>query len=164
MSNSTIVANKIVLMHYTLTTNEGEVLDSSREGEPLPYLHGHANIVPGLEAALEGKSAGEKLKVVVTPEEGYGVRQDIPPQPVERTAFPADLDIQEGMQFFAEGPDGSPIPVWVEGLEEGTVLITGNHPLSGVTLNFDVEIVSISDASDEEIAHGHVHGPGGHHH
>ena len=164
MSDQTVAADKVILMHYTLTNDTGEVLDSSRDGDPLPYLHGHANIVPGLEAALEGKSAGEKLTVAVPPEEGYGVRQDIPAQPVDRAAFPAELQIVPGMQFFAEGPDGSPIPVWVEGVEDGNVLITGNHPLAGVTLNFDVEIVSIRDASDDEIAHGHVHGPGGHHH
>lgn len=164
MSESTVAADKVILMHYTLTNDAGEVLDSSRDGEPLPYLHGHANIVPGLEAALEGKAAGEKLQVAVPPKEGYGERHDIPAQPVQREAFPAELEIAPGMQFFAEGPDGSPIPVWVEAVEGGNVMITGNHPLAGETLNFDVEIVSIRDASDDEIAHGHVHGPGGHHH
>ncbi len=163
MSDSNVAADKVVLMHYTLTNDAGEVLDTSRDGEPLPYLHGHANIVPGLEAALEGKAAGEKVQVAVPPEEGYGPLQDIPAQPVDRGAFPAELEIIPGMQFFAEGPDGSPIPVWVESVEDGNVLITGNHPLAGVTLNFDVEIVSVRDASDDEIAHGHVHGPDGAH-
>lgn len=164
MSTEAIEDGKVVAIHYTLTNDAGEELDSSAGGEPLYYLHGHQNIVPGLESQLSGKKPGDTLTVAVPPEEGYGLPSEAPAQPIERTAFPPGTAIEAGMAFFAQGPGGQPLQVFVTDVTETEVFITTDHPLAGVTLNFDVEIVEIRDASEEELAHGHVHGPGGHHH
>ncbi len=163
MSDTTIAAGKVVFFHYTLTNDAGETIDSSRGGQPLPYLHGASNIVPGLEKQLEGKALGDKLQAVVTPEEGYGVRRG-EAMPVPRDQFPDDIELQPGMQFFGEDPDGNRFPLWIAAVEDEMVLVDPNHPLADVTLHFDVEIMSIRDASDEEKDHGHPHRPGMHHH
>jgi len=155
--------NKIVVMNYTLTTDDGEVLDQSDDGS-FAYLHGADNIIRGLEGALTGKTVGDKMNVKVLPAEGYGERNDEMVQVVGKDMFEADAEIEVGMQFHAEGPDGHPIMITVAAIEGDDVTIDGNHPLAGVNLNFDVSIIEIRDASEEEIAHGHVHGPDGHHH
>ncbi len=161
---STIADGKIVTFHYTLTNAAGDVVDTSlNSGEPLPYLHGGMNIVPGLERELTGKSVGDKLNVTVSPADGYGIRDESMTQEVPRDAFPEDVDIQVGMQFVAQSNQG-PVPIWIRAVSEEAVLIDQNHPLAGETLHFDVEIVSIREATDEEITHGHPHGPGGHAH
>lgn len=154
---------KIVVMNYTLTTDDGEVLDQSDDGT-FAYLHGAQNIISGLESALVGKSAGDTLNVKVAPEDGYGERNDEMVQVVGKEMFEADAEIEVGMQFNAEGPEGHPIMITVAAIEGNDVTIDGNHPLAGVNLNFDVSVVEVKDASEEEIAHGHVHGPDGHHH
>ncbi|WP_261841367.1 FKBP-type peptidyl-prolyl cis-trans isomerase [Aliamphritea ceti] len=158
-----VADNKIVLIHYTLTNAEGEVLDSSAGGEPLAYLHGQGNIVPGLENALTGKSAGDKQQVEVSAEEGYGLPNEELIQEVERTAFEGIDTIEVGMQFMAQTPWGEQ-PVVVTSVTDETVVVDGNHPLAGQVLNFDVEVVEVRDASAEELEHGHAHGAGGHHH
>ncbi len=163
MSDNTIQAGKVVFFHYTLTNDAGETIDSSRGGNPLPYLHGAGNIVPGLEKQLEGQALGASLTAVVQPEEGYGVRSGHP-MPVPREQFPADIDIQPGMQFFGEDPEGRRFPLWIAAVEDDKVLVDPNHPLAGVVLHFDVEVMSIREASDEEKEHGHPHLPGMPHH
>jgi FKBP-type peptidyl-prolyl cis-trans isomerase SlyD len=163
MSNQDrIGSGKVVVMKYTLTDQAGKVLDESGD-EGMDYLHGGENIVPGLEKQLEGRAVGDKLKAVVSPAEGYGEREG-DSQKVPRSAFPDDTDIEVGMQFVAEDSDGEPMPVWVVGVTPQEVEIDANHPLAGITLTFDVEIVSIRQGTDDEIAHGHPHGPDGHHH
>jgi len=159
----TIADNKVVTLNYTLTDDEGTVIDKSDDGSFL-YLHGASNIIPGLENALTGKTAGDELKVTVSPEDGYGERDDARLESVPREMFPTDSDIEPGMQFHAEGPEGQMITVTVAKVDDDTVTIDGNHPLAGVQLNFDVKVVEIRDASAEELEHGHVHGPEGHHH
>lgn len=159
----TIAENKVVTLNYTLTDDAGTVLDKSNDGSFL-YLHGASNIIPGLENALTGKAAGDELKVTVTPEEGYGERDDARKESVPREMFPADTDIEAGMQFHAEGPGGQMITVTVIEVGDDTVTVDGNHPLAGVQLNFDVKVVEVRDASAEELEHGHAHGPEGHHH
>lgn len=155
---------KVVTIHYTLKGDDGDVIDSSSGGEPLEYLHGAGNIVPGLETAMSGKGVGDKFNVAVTPDEGYGEIEGDGPRPVPRTSFPPDADLEIGMQFFVRGPDGQPFPVWVAGVSDSEVMVDPNHPLAGETLHFDVEVMSIRDASQEEIEHGHPHGPHGHDH
>lgn len=155
---------KVVAFHYTLTTPEGIVVDSSAGRDPLVYLQGAGNIVPGLERQLAGRTIGDRFDAVVDPEEGYGPRRFGPPQAVPRDAFPEGAEIEEGMQVGAQGPDGEMIPLWVARVEDDTIWLDRNHPLAGVTLHFAVEIVGIRDASENELAHGHPHGPGGHHH
>ncbi|MBJ95926.1 MAG: peptidylprolyl isomerase [Rickettsiales bacterium] len=149
------------MFHYLLKNSEGEVLDSSDGADPLVYLHGAGNIVPGLEEELLGKTVGDKMSVIVPPEKAYGVRGGPGPQPVERSAFPADVELSAGMQFFAEAPDGSPLALWIVELSDDKVMVDANHPLAGVTLHFDVEITGLRDATDEEREHGHPHGPDG---
>ncbi len=166
-SGTTIGDGNVVLFHYTLKNAEGEVLDTSDGADPLFYLHGGGNIVPGLEEELTGKSVGDKMSVVVPPEKGYGVRGGPGPQPVERSAFPPEVELEAGMQFHAEAPDGSPLTLWISAVEGDQVLVDANHPLAGVTLHFDIEVTGIRSATEDELAHGHPHGPdgtAGHHH
>lgn len=158
-----ISPNKVVSIHYTLKNDAGDVLDTSSGREPLAYLHGSGNIIPGLEKALEGKSSGEKMNVSIAPEEGYGERHEGLIQDVPRDAFQGVEDIQPGMQFHAQGPSG-PMVVTVKEVGDNTVKVDGNHPLAGETLHFDVEVADVREATAEEQEHGHVHGAGGHDH
>jgi FKBP-type peptidyl-prolyl cis-trans isomerase SlyD len=158
-----IAHEKVVSIHYTLTNSEGTVLDSSSGGDPLAYLHGFGNIIPGLESALEGKATGDKLSVTVEPEQGYGARDERLVQAVPRSAFKGVEELAPGMQFQAQGPQGNRLVV-VTQVADSEVTVDANHPLAGQTLHFDVEISEIRDATAEELEHGHVHGPGGHHH
>jgi FKBP-type peptidyl-prolyl cis-trans isomerase SlyD len=157
-----IAQNSVVAFHYTLTNDAGEVLDSSEGREPLTYLHGAGNIVPGLEKELEGHAAGEKIQATVTPEEGYGEKQSQLVQEVPRDAFQGVESVEPGMQFQAQ-TQGGPLMVTVTQVEGDTVIVDGNHPLAGQTLNFDVEIAEVRAASEEEVEHGHVHGEGDSH-
>jgi FKBP-type peptidyl-prolyl cis-trans isomerase SlyD len=159
-----IAQDKVVLIHYTLTNDKGEVLDSSSGGEPLAYLHGQGNIIAGLEKALEGKQAGDKLDVKVAPAEGYGERDDKLVQQVPRRAFSGAQNVRPGMQFHAQTSQGHTRVVTVTGVVGDMVMVDGNHPLAGEHLNFAVEVTEVRDPSEEERSHGHVHGPGGHHH
>lgn len=140
------------------------MLDSSAGGEPLSYLHGAGNIVPGLERELTGHEVGDRFAAVVAPEEGYGTRSGPEPQQVSRTRFPRDMELRAGMQFYAEGPDQRPFPLWVVDVTDEHVTVDHNHPLAGMTLHFEVEVTEIREASPEELAHRHPHGPGGAHH
>lgn len=158
-----IADQRVVVMHYTLTNSQGEVLDSSQGNEPLTYLHGAGNIIPGLEKALVGKQAGDKLTVQVQPAEGYGERRAELVQQVPKRAFQGVNDIKPGMSFQAQGQHG-PMRVMVTHVVGDMVTVDGNHPLAGEVLNFDVEVAEVRAATAEEMQHGHVHGPGGHHH
>lgn len=163
-SKDVIGENKVVGFHYTLSNDKGETLESSNSSEPMSYLHGAENIVPGLERQMVGHTVGDKFSAEVPPDEGYGERDESAAQAVPRSSFPDDVEIEPGAQFTAEAPDGSLMPVWVTAVDATTVHIDRNHPLAGETLRFQIEVVSIRDATKEEIAHGHPHGPGGHHH
>lgn len=158
-----IANQRVVYIHYTLTNDAGEVLDSSRGAEPLAYLQGGGNIIPGLENALVGKTAGDKLVVKVAAAEGYGERNEQLVQNVPRRAFQGIKDIQPGMSFTAQG-NGGPMRVVVTRVIGDMVTVDGNHPLAGENLTFDVEITEVRAATEEELSHGHVHGAGGHHH
>jgi FKBP-type peptidyl-prolyl cis-trans isomerase SlyD len=158
-----IEKNKVVSIDYTLTGDDGQVLDSSQGREPLAYLHGAGNIIPGLETALEGKSEGDQLNVQVPPDQAYGPRDERMVQPVPRAAFQGVADIQPGMQFQANTNAGTRL-ITVVGVQGDQVTIDANHPLAGATLNFDVKVVNVRDATEQEKSHGHVHGPGGHQH
>ena len=158
MSESTTVsADKVVAFDYTLSSNEGQSLESS-DGDPLVYLHGHGNIVPGLERQIEGRAAGETFTAVVEPHEGYGERIDEEPVAVPRTQFPPELQIEAGMQFAAEDDEGNEIPVWVIAVEQDLILVDPNHPLAGQKLTFDITLHTVRDATPAELADGHPHG------
>ena len=149
--------NLVVSMHYKLTDNDGNVLDSSEGAEPLTYLHGAGNIIPGLEKELVGKVEGDSHQVKVEPDEGYGEIDPELIQTVDIAAFQGVESVEVGMSFEAQAADGSVQHIVIKNVEGEEVTIDANHPLAGVTLNFDVDIVSVRDATEEEIDHGHVH-------
>ena len=156
--------NSAVSFHYSLADDEGQQLDSSVGKEPLAYLHGAGNIIPGLENALTGKAVGDSMTVAVSAAEGYGEVQQELIQDVPRTSFQGVEQIEVGMQFEAQTGQGGTVPVTVTAVTDETVTVDGNHPLAGKNLNFDVSIEAVRDATAEELEHGHVHGPGGHEH
>jgi FKBP-type peptidyl-prolyl cis-trans isomerase SlyD len=158
----TIAKDKVAVIDYTLTDDEGNTIDQSKNGE-FAYLHGASNIIPGLEKALEGKIGGYETQVTVAPAEGYGELDPNAIQRIPRNMFPEDMDIQPGMQFQAQSPEGAMAVLTVVETEDDTVVADSNHALAGKTLHFDVKVISVRDASAEELEHGHVHGPGGHH-
>jgi len=158
-----IAADSVVLIHYTLKDDNGAVLDSSSGGEPLAYIQGHGNLVAGLEKALEGKQGGNTLAVTVAPAEGYGTRDEKLVQRVPKRALQGSGEIRKGMQFQGRTDDGMRL-FTVTAVVGDMVSLDGNHPLADQTLYFDVEVVSVRAATEEELEHGHVHGAGGHHH
>ena len=165
--SETVGHNSVVAIHYTLTNDAGAVLDSSRERDPMPYLHGHNNIVVGLEKALEGKSVGDKLVVDVSPADGYGERTGPGPQAVPRREFPKDVQLEVGMSFMSEGSDGERVALHITDIRGSRVFVDINHPLAGENLHFDVEITMVRPANESEQKHGHPHGldgTSGHHH
>lgn len=151
--------NKVVSIHYTLKNENGEVLDSSENREPLSYIHGQGNIIPGLENALTGEESGAEVDVTVTPEEGYGERHEQLIQDVPMSAFEGVDEVKPGMQFQAQTEAG-PRVITVQEVGEEEVKIDGNHPLAGETLHFKVKVDEVRDASEQELEHGHVHGEG----
>lgn len=147
--------NLVVSMHYKLTNDEGTLLDSSDGGEPLTYLHGASNIIPGLEKELVGKIEGSTLKVRVEPAEAYGEVVDEMVHTVDKSAF-NDADIEVGMTFHAQSPEGDTQQITIKAVDGDQVTIDANHPLAGVALTFDVEVVSIREATEDEITKGHT--------
>jgi FKBP-type peptidyl-prolyl cis-trans isomerase SlyD len=158
-----ITRDSVVTIHYTLKDDAGTVIDSSSGGEPLAYLHGHGNIVPGLERELTGKKTGDKLSVKITPSEGYGEYDPNLTQTVPRRSLRGIKDVQAGMHLHAQTEEGTRT-VTVTRVVGDMVTLDGNHPLAGKNLNFDIQIEDVRQATEEELSHGHVHGPHGHHH
>lgn len=159
-----IASNKVATLHYTLKDDKGALIESSVGNEPLAYIHGVGNLIPGLEAKLEGKQAGDKLSVVVPAEDAYGERDEELIEEVERSEFDEGEELEVGKEFQYDDEDGNVFHVRVVKVGEKMVTIDGNHPLAGQTLAFEVEVLGVRDASKEELEHGHVHGEGGHHH
>lgn len=157
----TIAADHVVGFNYTLTDDDGTVIDTSEGREPMYYLHGYSNIIPGLEDHLTGKTTGYKGNVSIPPAEAYGEMVGPGPQPVERGAFPPGAPLEPGAQFQAESEDGEIATIYVTAVEDDTIYVDTNHPLAGVTLNFAVEVVAIREASDEEKNQGLPNGPDG---
>ncbi len=156
-----ITRDSVVTIHYTLKDDAGEVIDSSASGEPLMYLHGHGNLIPGLERELTGREVGEELSVTVAPAEGYGEHDERLVQSVPRKALRGVKDVKAGMRLSTHSEEG-PRSVTVTEVSPESVTLDGNHPLAGKNLNFDVRIEGVRPATEEELAHGHVHGPGSH--
>lgn len=160
---TTIAKDTVVSFHYTLTNDKGETLDQSRD-EPLAYLHGHHNIIPGLESQMEGKKAGDTFVATIEPKDAYGEYLAEAVQSVPRANFQGVDNIEVGMQFQSQTDDGHVMLVTVKEVTDDEVIVDGNHPLAGQALTFDVKITEVRAASAEELAHGHAHGAGGHHH
>ena len=149
--------NCVVALHYTLTNDQGEQLDSSLGHDPLKYMHGGANIVPGLENELTGREAGDKFVVAVTPEDAYGEVQPELLMVVAREQFPEGQDIQPGMTFQAQSSEGEERMLAIASVDGDEITVDGNHPLAGQVLHFDVSVESVRAATEEEVAHGHPH-------
>jgi FKBP-type peptidyl-prolyl cis-trans isomerase SlyD len=158
-----IQKDSVVTLHYTLKDDAGAVIDSSDGGEPLAYLHGHGNLVTGLERELTGKVPGDKLDVKITPADGYGEYDAAMVQRVPRRQLKGIAKIYVGLKLHAQTPEG-PREVTVTQVLGDTVTIDSNHPLAGKNLNFAIDIVAVRAATAEELEHGHVHGEHGHHH
>jgi len=161
--NMKIAKDSVVGLEYTLHLGDGETVDESGPDEPLEYLHGHDQIVPGLETALAGKEVGFTSKVVVTPQDGYGDHDPEGVQEVDRSAFPPGADITVGNTLAAESEDGEDVPFVVKEVKGDKIVIDLNHPLAGKTLHFDVTVKTVRAATAEELEHGHAHGEGEHH-
>ncbi|MEQ1529641.1 MAG: peptidylprolyl isomerase [Methylococcales bacterium] len=157
-----VADNMAVSIHYTLTNDAGEVIDSSDDGDALVYLHGAGNIISGLESALHGKAQGEKFSVRIEAADAYGDFMDDRVQVISRDMFEGVDNVEVGMQFHADVSSG-PGVITVIAVDGEEITIDGNHPLAGVPLTFAVEVVDIRPASQEEISHGHIHGAGCHH-
>lgn len=160
MSEEIIGQGKVVSFHYTLRDDEGEELDSSKDRDPLEYLHGAGNIVPGLERQLEGQAVGYEAKLTVEPGEGYGERSEEAVHEVPKEQFPEEVQLEVGMMFGVQGPEGQVTPAWVNAFTDDNVTLDFNHPLAGQTLHFDVKVESMRDATEEETGHGHPHQEG----
>lgn len=156
-----IARDCVVRFDYTLRSDAGEILDTSEGSEPLTYLHGRGQIVPGLEAAMTDRSTGDTFAVKVAAADGYGEREEGAVFEVPRNRLPPGLDPQVGMQLGMRTPEGHVVPVRVVGVRESTIQFDGNHPLAGENLHFEVAIRDVRAATADEIAHGHAHGPGG---
>jgi FKBP-type peptidyl-prolyl cis-trans isomerase SlyD len=155
---SLMIDDKLVVnMHYKLSDNDGNMLDSSEGAEPMAFLHGAGNIIPGLEKSLTGKIAGDSLKVRVEPADGYGEISPELVQTIAKSAFEDAEAVEVGMAFQAESPEGSTQHIVVKKIEGDEVTIDANHPLAGVVLNFDIDIISVRAATEEELSHGHAH-------
>lgn len=154
--------NAVVTFHYTLTDDQGAVIESSEGSHPLAYLHGQGQIIPGLEAAMIGRQSGDKFSVEIAPEQAYGPRTEGLVEHLPRQAFEADLDIKPGETYWADTEDGE-AEVQVVGIEGDQVLVDANHPLAGMRLRFQIEVTDVRKATDDEVSHGHVHGPHGAH-
>jgi FKBP-type peptidyl-prolyl cis-trans isomerase SlyD len=159
----TIAQDQVVSIKYTLRNDAGDVLDSSSGGEPLTYLHGHGNLIPGLERELTGKKPGDKLQVKIAAAEGYGEYDEDLVQRVPRRTLKGVPNVRVGMRLQAQTQHGARA-VTVTQLTGDLVTLDGNHPLAGQNLNFEVEVGAVRAATAEELAHGHVHSPGDHHH
>jgi len=155
--------DSVVALEYRLHLGDGEVIDQSEPGQPLAYMHGRGQIVPGLEGQLEGMNVGESKKVVVAPSQGYGEHDMRGVQTVPRSMFPPNAPLQPGMSISAQTEGGDVIPITIRELKGDSVVVDLNHPLAGKTLHFDVTVREVRPATAEELEHGHAHGPGGAH-
>lgn len=160
-----ITKNKVALIHYTLKDDNGSVLDSSEGKDPLAYIQGIGNLIPGLEEKLEGKVSGDRIETSISPEKGYGLRSEENVHVVSLASFQPDGEeqLQVGMQVRVETNQGVALAD-VAKIEGENVTLDLNHPLAGETLHFNVEVMDVRDATKEELDHGHAHGPGGYHH
>ena len=159
-----VLTNKVISFNYTLKDDEGTILDSSANKEPLTFLSGSQQIIPKLEEALSGMIIGSKKNIKIATADAYGEYSEDAIQKIKMDQFPKEANIEVGMTYIANSPDGKQMPFLVSEINEQDVTVDFNHPLAGKDLEFDVELLDVRDATPEEIQHGHVHGPGGHHH
>ncbi|MCA9520800.1 MAG: peptidylprolyl isomerase [Myxococcales bacterium] len=155
--------NRVVTVSYRLTDPEGTLIDEATAADPLHYLHGHGSLLPSVEKHLEGLQKSQSASFTVSPEDGYGERDDEGLRELDRSLFPDDLPLEQGLPIILETDDGE-AQAFVHDVTDSTVVVDLNHPLAGETLCFEFTVIDVRDATEAELAHGHVHGPGGHHH
>lgn len=153
----TVADDVVVQLDYTLRLDDGQIVDRSEDSDPLEFLQGHGQIIPGLEQALNGMAVGEEKKVVVAPRDGYGEREENTVQEVPREAFGPDVELTPGMALELRDSSGHPVLAFIAEVGPESILLDLNHPLAGETLHFDVTIAGLREATSEELAHGHVH-------
>jgi FKBP-type peptidyl-prolyl cis-trans isomerase SlyD len=158
-----ITRNTVVSFHYTLSDASGRELESSRGGEPMSYLHGAGNIIPGLEKALEGRATGEAFRVTVEPAEAYGEKKGPNIQRIPSKHFRDPRRLSTGQVVGLQTREG-PVQVTIVKVGRFHVDVDASHPLAGQPLTFDLEVTAVREATEEEQSHGHAHGPGGAHH
>lgn len=157
-----VTKNKVVAVEYILTDDENQVLDQTESGEPLEYLHGIGNLIPGLESQLEDKSIDDQFKISIPPADAYGERDEKLKQSIPRDRFEEPDHLEVGMQFQTPPEEGSQEFTIVD-IDNNSIIVDGNHELAGMTLHFDITIKNVRDATEDEIAHGHAHSDGCHH-
>ena len=157
---------KVGIIHLEVKDDAGALIEDTRRGGPMAYLHGKGHIVPGLEKVLDGLEQGSTVTVTCAPADAFGEHNGMDPIAVPKKEMPKDLPLQPGRQFWAQGSDGQHLPMWIDRVVGGKVYVETNHPLAGKTLTFAVEVVAVRDATADELAHGHAHGLDGaaHHH
>ncbi len=156
--------NQVVTINFTLKNSGGEILESTKDHTPLAFISGQNQILPKIEETVGEMLIGSKKSIVLHPAEAYGEYDENAVQKLDKKEFPDNVQLEEGMNFVANAPDGSKMPFIIKTIEGEAVTVDFNHPLAGETLDFDIELIDIRDATAEELAHGHVHGHGGHHH
>jgi FKBP-type peptidyl-prolyl cis-trans isomerase SlyD len=159
-----IKQNQVVTINFTLKDETGEIIDSTQGNNPFSFISGNNQILPKLEESISIMLIGSKTNVKLNPVDAYGEYKEEAVQTVDRSEFPQDVELEEGMSFMAHTPEGKQVPLTIAGVEGDKVTVDFNHPLAGRALEFDVELLNIRDATLEELQHGHVHGPDGHHH
>lgn len=155
--------NMVVSIHYTVKDSAGKKMESSVGEEPLVYLHGHDQIITGLEKAIDGKSPGDKMNVTISPKEGYGEYNDEMVSTLKKEQFKDQKQLKVGSIFQFSDQDGNPVVVRIKEIKGNSVIVDGNHPFAGQTLKFDIEVVEIRKATKEELEHGHAHTGHEHH-
>jgi FKBP-type peptidyl-prolyl cis-trans isomerase SlyD len=158
-----IGANKVVTIHYTLKDESGNLLDSTQGSLPFSFLTGHDQVIPKLEEEIDTMLIGGKKNILISAEDAYGEYRDDLVHQINKENFPQDVELEVGMQFVTSAPDGIQMPFAIKQIDGDLVTIDFNHPLAGKNLEFEVELVDVRDATEEELAHGHIHGPHGHH-
>jgi FKBP-type peptidyl-prolyl cis-trans isomerase SlyD len=157
-------ANKVVTFNYILKDENGELLDSTEKGGPFSFITGNMQVLPGLEEALGTMIIGSKKNIKLAASDAYGEYDENAVQKINRSLFPEEAELEIGMTYFAHSPEGQHLQFVITKMENEDITVNFNHPLAGKNLEFDVELLDVRDATPEEISHGHVHGPGGHHH
>ncbi len=158
-----VAQNKVVTLEYQIRNAQGEVVEDT-SGNPLQYIQGIGQLLPALEQALEGKEAGEEVEITLTPDQAFGEYDEGQIQAIPKSAFGEGMELQPGMVMYARTQDGHQVPFLIREVREDVVIADFNHPLAGETLTFHLKVMDVRDATPEELAHGHVHGPDAHSH
>ena len=159
-----LAQNKVVTMNYTLKDDQGNIIQTTNNSRPFQFLSGNQQILPKLESEIDAMIIGSKKNVKIAAAEAYGEYSKQAIQQVKKESFPADVDLKVGMEFVSNSPEGHQMPFVIKEIKNEEITVDFNHPLAGMDLEFDVELIDIRNATPEEMQHGHVHGPDGHHH